>query len=60
MTYLAERIRAIHADTTRKNIDDLLRIAIQVQRLEVAMDELVGEAKVAEMRLPRWRRMAQL
>lgn len=59
-TYLAGRLRAIHADPTPANLAELPRLAIQVQRLEVALDELVGEACVTEMRAQSWKRLVRL
>jgi hypothetical protein len=59
-TYLAARLRAIAADPTPANIAELPRLAVQVQRLEVAMDELVGQAKAEELMAPSWRRNARL
>jgi hypothetical protein len=49
MTYLATRIRAVHANPAEK-LDDLLIIAAQVQRMEVALDNIVGDASEEDAR----------
>lgn len=59
-TYLAARLRAIAVDPTPANLAELARLAIQVQRLEVAMDEVVGQAHAEELMAPSWRRNARL
>lgn len=44
-TFLAGRIRAVHADPTPAALDELLVLAVQVARLEIALDEIVDDAR---------------
>jgi hypothetical protein len=48
-TFLAQRIRAVHANPAEK-LDDLLIIAVQVMRMEVALDNIVGDASEEDAR----------
>lgn len=49
-TYIADSLRDIAANPTPDAIGDLQRLANMVERLEICMDDVVGDAALAELR----------
>jgi hypothetical protein len=48
-TYLADRIRTIALDPTYLALSELPALAAQVERMERALDEVVGKARATEL-----------
>lgn len=56
MRTLADRLRSIAAHLPPQDQTEVLDVAFQVGRMEVALDEQVRDARIAALAIPRIRR----
>lgn len=59
-TYLAARLRAIHADPTEAHLAELPGLALEVERMERCLDEEFQAAREFELMVQSWKRTARL
>jgi len=53
MTYLADQLRAIAERSTQEARTELQALAAQVERMEIALDDIVGRARCGDPKLAR-------